>query len=331
MATLKGIDISGWQAGLDAGKIAADFVIIKATEGVGYVNDWCDRHYQQALAAGKKLGVYHFARNGSNDAIAEAEFFLKNIQGYIKKAVLVLDWEDGGHMHDVAWAKRWLDHVYNKTGVKPMIYMSESVVNSHDWSSVAGADYGLWVAKYRDNAADFNYNMELAGNVPSVRYWKGYAMWQWTSSGRLDGWGGNLDCNEFYGDKAAWDKYAGGAPTAPSNAGQIAHPQPAPANPEPTYTVKPGDTLSGIAAKYGTTYQHLAAINGIQNPNLIYAGQVIRVTGTQNATPKTYTVQRGDTLSGIASRHGTDWQTLQRINGIPNANVIYPGQVVRLP
>ena len=43
------------------------------------------------------------------------------------------------------------------------------------------------------------------------------------------------------------------------------------------YTVKSGDTLSGIAAKYGTTYQHLAQVNGIANPDLIFAGQKIRV------------------------------------------------------
>ena len=44
-----------------------------------------------------------------------------------------------------------------------------------------------------------------------------------------------------------------------------------------TYTVKSGDTLSGIAAKYGTTYQKLAQINGISNPNVIYAGQVLKI------------------------------------------------------
>lgn len=52
-------------------------------------------------------------------------------------------------------------------------------------------------------------------------------------------------------------------------------PQIKPSTNDTTYTVKSGDTLSGIAAKYGTTYQHLAEINGIANPNLIYPGQVI--------------------------------------------------------
>ena len=44
-----------------------------------------------------------------------------------------------------------------------------------------------------------------------------------------------------------------------------------------TYTVQSGDTLSGIAQRYSTTYQHLAEINGIENPNLIYAGQEIKI------------------------------------------------------
>lgn len=327
---MRGIDISNWQANINAGKIDADFVIVKATEGVGYVSPSCDRQYQAAKAAGKKLGVYHFARNGANDAIAEAEFFLKNVQGYIKEAVLVLDWEDGGNVRDVAWAKRWLDHVHSKTGVKPLIYMSESVVNSYNWAPVVAGDYGLWVAKYRDMAADYNYDMSMAGTPPSVKHWPFYAIWQWTSSGRLNGYDGDLDLNQAYIDGAAWDKYAGGSP---SSKPVTPNPTPAPTpTPAKTHTVQRGETLSGIAARYGTTYQRLAAINGIANPNFIVAGQVLKIDGSAEAAPqRTYTVQRGDNLSGIAARYGTDWQTLKRINGLPNENLIYPGQVLRLP
>ena len=67
---------------------------------------------------------------------------------------------------------------------------------------------------------------------------------------------------------------------------------------ENTYTVQAGDTLSGIASKYGTTYQELAALNGISDPNIIHVGQVLKVTGS--AVGRTYTVQSGD--SSVANR-----------------------------
>lgn len=323
---MKGIDISNWQASLNAGKVEADFVIVKATEGIGYVNPSCDTHYQQAKKAGKKLGVYHFARNSSNDAIAEADFFLKHVQGYIKEAILVLDWEDA--VGDVAWAERFIRRVIEKAGIVPMIYMSESVVLSHNWASVAKLNVGLWIAKYRDMASDYNYNMDLAGEAPAVKHWGSYAMWQWTSSGRLDGYAGDLDLNVFYGDASAWDKYAGGKPTDVP-APEVPQPQIVVPTGADVYVVKAGDTLSAIASKFGTSWQHLQAINGISNPNLIYAGQKLRVNQGQES--RVYVVQAGDTLSGIASRFGTDWQTLQRLNGIANANLIWVGQTIRLP
>ena len=97
-----------------------------------------------------------------------------------------------------------------------------------------------------------------------------------------------------------------------------------------TYTVKKGDTLSEIAMKYGTTYQELARINNIANPNLIYVGQVIKINGTAETT---YTVKSGDTLSGIASRYGTTWQKIYEKNKsvIGNdPNLIKPGQILKI-
>lgn len=95
-----------------------------------------------------------------------------------------------------------------------------------------------------------------------------------------------------------------------------------------TYTVQIGDTLSGIASKYGTTYQHLAELNGITNPNVIYPGQVIKINGTTTNNVTTYTVKSGDTLSGIASKYGTTYQHLAELNGIANPNLINIGQVI---
>ena len=319
--TLNGIDISKWQSGINLSAVKADFVIVKATEGIGYVDKSCDGFFQKALSLGKKLGFYHFARpTANNDPIREADFFYENCKGYFGKGIPILDWE-AENKHNVAWAKKWLDRVYQRSGVKPVIYMSESVVNAYDWSSVANADYGLWVAKYRDNNPDYNYDMANAGSRPSVKSWKFYCMWQWTSSGRLDGYDGNLDCNIFYGDGSTWDAYVGKSTS-------VGKPQPTQAQ---YYTVQAGDTLSGIASKFGTTYQHLAEINGIVNPNIIYAGQVIKIDGgSAQAQAEYYTVQSGDTLSGIAAKYGTTWQKLQSMNGISNPNIIYAGQRIRV-
>lgn len=91
------------------------------------------------------------------------------------------------------------------------------------------------------------------------------------------------------------------------------------------YTVRYGDTLGGIAYRYGTTWQNLQALNGLSNPNWIYPGQRLKVTGNV-PTQRTYIVRYGDTLSGIAYRYGVNVYTLARNNGISNINWIYPGQ-----
>lgn len=93
-----------------------------------------------------------------------------------------------------------------------------------------------------------------------------------------------------------------------------------------TYVVKSGDTLSGIANKYGTTYQALANLNGISYPYTIYPNQVIKITGS--ATSKKYVVQSGDALSRIASRLGVSVSYLASKNGIININLIYVGQTL---
>lgn len=92
------------------------------------------------------------------------------------------------------------------------------------------------------------------------------------------------------------------------------------------YTVRYGDTLSGIASRYGTSISALASLNGISNPNWIYPGQVLKLSG--GSSTRFYTVRSGDTLSGIASRLGTSWTALKTKNGLANANLIYPGQTL---
>lgn len=114
-----------------------------------------------------------------------------------------------------------------------------------------------------------------------------------------------------------------------------------------SYTVQRGDTLSGIANKFNTTYTSLAQINHLTNPNRIYVGQNLRLraqaqtnnhaassttktTSSQNAGASSYTVQRGDTLSGIANKFNTTYTILAQINHLTNPNRIYVGQQLRV-
>ena len=100
------------------------------------------------------------------------------------------------------------------------------------------------------------------------------------------------------------------------------------------YRVVGGDTLSGIAERFGTTVGSLASANHINNPNMIVAGQVLSIPGSSgSATPAgsaSYTVVRGDTLSAIAARFATSTSALASANGITNPNLIYVGEVLKL-
>lgn len=98
------------------------------------------------------------------------------------------------------------------------------------------------------------------------------------------------------------------------------------ASPSSTYTVRSGDNLSTIAVKYGMSYISLANLNGISNPNYIYVGEVLRVSGSAAASHTYYTVRSGDTLGAIAARYGTTYSRIATLSGISNVNYIYVGE-----
>lgn len=205
---MNGIDIASYQTGIDLSVVPCDFVIVKATEGVNYTNPDFSRAYTQAKEQNKLVGIYHYA-NGAG-ATAEADYFLSVVGARIGDAILVLDWEQGGNsaFGNVSYAKQWLDRIYAQTKVRPLIYMSKSVTYGYDWSAVA-PNHGLWVAQYADTNPT-NYQSNPWTDTNGYGAWSSPVIFQYTSTGRLSGWSGNLDLNLAYMDATAWSKYAQG-------------------------------------------------------------------------------------------------------------------------
>lgn len=411
---LNGIDIAKYQAGINISALTTtDFVIVKATQGTWYTSPTFVEQYSGAKSAGKLLGVYHYAEG--TDYKSEADHFLDIIGDRVGEAILCLDWEGNDNSlfntgKDNAWVKNWCDYIAKKTNVKPLVYIQRSALNR-----VSGiGDYGLWVAQYaNNNPTDYQATPWNEGAYSC-------AIRQYTSAGRIIGYSRNLDLDKFYGDAAAWKKYAnpgnaqsvpgasggsssGSSSSAPSGStlqlvyntmkgmygdgntrkqklgtrydevqnminhisnasvdtlvnevyrgaygdGEIRkvvlgsrykevqdkiNSKSSASSSSTTYTVQANDTLSGIAAKFGTTYQKIASDNGIANPNKIYVGQklVINKGSSSSSSKQYYTIQSGDTLSEIASKFGTPVSTLCSWNGIPNANRIYAGQRIRV-
>ena len=201
---MNGIDISAWQGdeNIDLSKVPFDFCIVKATEGTSYENRYFTSHCDKVLKKKKLLGAYHYANGG--DVQKEADYFLAYVKKYIGKAVLVLDWEAKNNpqfgKNDLEWCLKWCNYVYQKTGIKPLIYIQKSAMNA-----VKKAGYGLWVAQYPDYV-ETGYQKhpwnEGAYNC---------LLRQYTSVGKLSGYSGSLDLNKAYISATSWNKLTGKA------------------------------------------------------------------------------------------------------------------------
>lgn len=291
----------------------AEGVVVKLTEGSedgsNYVNPRAAAQIRNALAVGLPVSCYHFARYTSvPDAQNEARFFVKIARqmGMYDDTLMIDDAEVHSAADYQGASVAFLQEVerlgYKRTGIYSMkSFFIGGTLNSHGFGSRE-----IWLAGYGvsslgiDNATAWQYTDRGIMGIDTSYDFKG----GFTSTGD----GGKVP------DVKVSD---------PQTAKHVGHPATG------TYTVQPGDTLSGIAAKFGTTYQTLAALNGIGDPNRIWAGQVLKVKG-QPTTMNTYYVQAGDTLSGIAAKFGTTVSALVSANGIANPNVIYVGQKILL-
>ena len=253
---LHGIDVSTWQPANITDLVDYDFAIMKASEGLAVAKN-CDAQYQRAKKRGKLVGVYHFASPG--DPIAQADFFVKHVKGYVGEAILVLDLEAAALTQwGPSGAKKWMDRVYSLTGVRPVLYVMGSAVSR--FGNIAGADYGLWIA---------NWNKRTTGGFttppkPGIGPWKFAALHQYTDRGHLKGYSSDLDLNIFHGDRNTWLAYAGAKksdskpkpkPEKPSK------PKPKPAKKAPAFPLPKGSYFGpkeGPAQSVSGYYSHRA-------------------------------------------------------------------------
>ncbi len=316
----QGIDVSRWQGQINYDEVkqsGIEVVYIKSSEGTGYIDPYFRRNYEGAKANGIKIGFYHYltARN-EEQAIAEAEHFANVIAGTVPDCKLAMDFESFGNLsseeiNNISFA--FLRKVEELTG-KEMVVYSDTYNARNIFSYELAQEYPLWVAEY---------GTEVPGDNGKWSNWIGF---QYTDEGRVSGINSYVDRNRFteqifeisqnveipsIGDKTG------------ENAGDTV-----------VYIVKKGDTLGKIANMYGVTVAELAALNNIQNPNLIFIGQRILINtakqeySNQMGKKIVYRVKWGDTLSGIARRYRTTVENLVRLNNIQNPNRIYAGTTI---
>jgi LysM repeat protein len=318
------IDVSTWNENINYNTAKASGisgVIIRAGFGSSTVDNEFVNHITGAIKAGLHIGIYWFSYAYTTSAARqEAEFCNSVISKYKDKIDLgvYFDWEYDS-----------MNYARNN-GVYPDRNLITQM-NVEFCKRITELGY----------KAGYYLNLDYSRNYIDESKLKGYLRWfayygeqqndcyiqQYTSTGRVNGVNGNVDMNWLIGEVK---------PMPAPQPSPKPTPQPAGAH---TYTVKPGDTLSGIAAMYGTTYQKIAADNGISNPNLIYPGQVLKINtggstspsgGSSSGSKKYYSVVSGDTLSGIAARYDTTVAQLVAWNNIPNPDLIYPGQKIRV-
>lgn len=315
-----GIDVSHWNTIPDWNAVRGNgisFCSFKLTESTHYTDATSPGRIRTARAAGIVPGGYHFARPGDIDR--QVAHFAANL-----RAASLLDDGALAPMLDMEAAELrpaangfvadFISRLRDTTGVRRVLVYANldwytRVLRPDEW---ADEDVLLWIARYNGDPGNPGWSH------PRL------AVHQHTQKGRVSGVAGNVDRNATLGGYTLADLTLNGSTPTPPD------PAPEPPASDATYTVHSGDTLSAIAARFGTTVDVLASLNAISNPNQIYAGQTLRLPGSDSGGGR-YQVRPGDTLSAIAARNGTTVAALCARNGISNPNRIYAGQWLDFP
>ena len=312
----KGIDVSEWQGNIDFKKVkdsGIEVVYIRAGQGFSYKDAKFEENYRKAKENGLKIGVYHYVTaRTKEDAVTQARFFASLISNKEIDCKLAMDYEYFGNLTNSqinSISLEYIQELERLTGKEVVVY--SNTYNAKYTFSKEVAKYPLWVAQYGLSEPQDN------GKWSS---WEGF---QYSSTGRVNGISGNVDLDQYTIDIFLEDT---------KQCPIVEDPK---CNKEDRikYKVKRGDTLSEIALTHNTTVSHLVQINNIKNPNLIYVGEILIISRNHNTsvnTNTTYKIKVGDTLSEIALKYNTTVAKLVELNNIPNPNLIYAGDIIKI-
>lgn len=313
-----GIDVSEWQGNIDFAEVkqaGIDVVYIKSSQGSNYVDPYFNEHYENAKANGLNIGFYHFlTAYTEEEAIEEARFFVSVINNYSSDCRLAMDFEEFGDLsvseiNEISMV--FLDTVTSLTNKEVVIY--SDAFNARDvFGPELASKYPVWVADY--------YVAE-----PANGNWSSWIGFQYTNQGEIPGISGYVDRDYFTDEIFLSD-------SSPVNVDNL----PKPSTNENYIYVQRGDTLSAIAEMYNTSYLYLAKINNIPDPNLIYVCQKIYVpnlddSALNDTSHVLYVIKYGNTLNMISKLFGVSLQSIIDLNGIVNPNLIFAGEILRIP
>lgn len=195
-----GIDVSSYQGNVNwtsAYNGGVRFAIVKATEGSGYTNPYFSSQINGATDASIVAGAYDFADFNTVSATTEANHFLSVAGNYVREGYIrpVLDMEGSTSMSKTQvsnYVKAWASAVYNATGVRTIVYASQSFAATYFDSTVPAIPSQFW-------DADYNGQNLYTGQPNGWAPYSKWTMWQVSSTGSIPGVTGNCDLDTWNG------------------------------------------------------------------------------------------------------------------------------------